>query len=104
MAEEIKKKAAPKKEAKEAKPEGAAAVTDAAAPAKPAKKAAGARKGSKTSMILEMLKRAGGATPQELLKATGWVWFARFTTPALVIVATEFIGALGLIRNGRIEP
>ena len=39
---------------------------------KSAKKATGARDGSKTATILEMLKRHGGATAQELLKATGW--------------------------------
>jgi hypothetical protein len=39
---------------------------------KSAKKAAGARDGSKTATILEMLKRPGGATARELLKATGW--------------------------------
>ena len=37
-----------------------------------AKKAPGARDGSKTATILEMLKRPGGATAKELLKATGW--------------------------------
>lgn len=31
-----------------------------------------AREGSKTAAILEMLKRPGGATTKELLKATGW--------------------------------
>jgi hypothetical protein len=31
-----------------------------------------AREGSKTATILELLKRAGGATAMELLKATGW--------------------------------
>jgi hypothetical protein len=31
-----------------------------------------AREGSKTGRILEMLKRPGGATAKELLKATGW--------------------------------
>jgi len=31
-----------------------------------------AREGSKTATILEMLKRPGGATAKELLKATGW--------------------------------
>ena len=31
-----------------------------------------AREGSKTAAILEMLKRPGGATAKELLKATGW--------------------------------
>jgi len=39
---------------------------------KSAKKAAGARDGSKTATILEMLKRPGGATAKELLKATNW--------------------------------
>jgi hypothetical protein len=37
-----------------------------------AKKATGARNGSKTATILEMLKRPGGASAKELLKATGW--------------------------------
>ena len=37
-----------------------------------AKKASGAREGSKTAAILEMLKRPGGASAKELLKATGW--------------------------------
>ena len=39
---------------------------------KSAKKATGARDGSKTAKILEMLKRPGGATAKELMKATGW--------------------------------
>ena len=39
---------------------------------KAAKKAPGGRDGSKTATILEMLKRPGGATAKELLKATGW--------------------------------
>ena len=39
---------------------------------KTANKATGAREGSKTATILEMLKRPGGATAKELLKATGW--------------------------------
>ena len=30
------------------------------------------RKGSKTETILELLKRPGGATAKELMKATGW--------------------------------
>jgi len=37
-----------------------------------ARKGTGARDGSKTATILEMLKRSGGATAKELLKATGW--------------------------------
>ena len=47
-----------------------------AAPAKKAnkgaKKAAGARDGSKTAKILDLLKRPGGATAKELIKASGW--------------------------------
>ena len=47
-----------------------------ATPAKKApksdKKAAGARDGSKTARILELLKRPGGVTSKELQKATGW--------------------------------
>ncbi len=36
------------------------------------KKATGARQGSKTAKILDLLKRSGGATLKELMKATGW--------------------------------
>jgi Protein of unknown function (DUF3489) len=32
----------------------------------------GARSGSKTAKILDLLKRPGGATAKELLKLTGW--------------------------------
>ena len=39
---------------------------------KAAKKADGARDGSKTAKVLELLKRDGGVTAKELLKATGW--------------------------------
>src|SRR5437870_9415720 len=35
-------------------------------------KAAGARQRSKTAKVLDLLKRSGGATLKELLKATGW--------------------------------
>ena len=40
--------------------------------AKGAKKASGARDGSKTAKVLELLKRTGGVTAKELMKATGW--------------------------------
>jgi hypothetical protein len=51
--------------------------------ATPAKKAAkareranvskpGVRSGTKTAKVLDLLKRPGGATAEELLKATGW--------------------------------
>jgi hypothetical protein len=39
---------------------------------KGAKKATGAREGSKTAKVLDLLKRPGGATAKELMKATGW--------------------------------
>jgi hypothetical protein len=40
--------------------------------AKSAKKEAGARAGSKTAKVLEMLKRSGGASLKELMKVTSW--------------------------------
>ena len=40
--------------------------------AKVPEKAAGARQGSKTEAVLDLLKRPGGATTKELMKATGW--------------------------------
>ena len=36
------------------------------------KKATGARQGSKTAKVLDLLRRSGGATGKELMKATGW--------------------------------
>ena len=39
---------------------------------KGAKKPGPARDGSKAAKILELLKRPGGATSKELMKATGW--------------------------------
>ena len=36
-------------------------------------KATGARQGSKTEKVLDLLKRPGGATMKELMKATGWL-------------------------------
>jgi hypothetical protein len=40
--------------------------------ASPAKKPARAREGSKKAQVLELLRRAGGATLAEIMKATGW--------------------------------
>jgi hypothetical protein len=37
-----------------------------------AKKATAARDGSKAAKVLDLLKRPGGATLKELMKATGW--------------------------------
>ena len=39
---------------------------------KGAKKAKPAREGSKTNRVLDLLKRSGGVTAKELMKATGW--------------------------------
>ena len=39
---------------------------------KSANKASGARDGSKATKVLDLLKRPGGATAKELMKATGW--------------------------------
>ena len=41
-------------------------------PPKPAQKAKGSRHGSKTATVLELLKREGGVSSKELMKATGW--------------------------------
>ncbi len=38
----------------------------------PKKKVNGARPGSKTAKVLDLLKRSGGASLKELRKATGW--------------------------------
>src|SRR6204780_3500008 len=40
--------------------------------AQPEKKAAPAPHGSKTAKVLDLLKRPGGVTLKELMKATGW--------------------------------
>ncbi len=58
-----KKATPPKKAAK-------APRTAKAAPETP--QAKGTREGSKTAQILELLKRPGGATMQEIMKATEW--------------------------------
>jgi len=42
------------------------------APTKAAAKAKGTREGSKTAQVLELIKRPGGATLQELMAATEW--------------------------------
>jgi hypothetical protein len=47
-------------------------ATQAKRAPKGAKKATGARDGSKTAKVLDLLKRAGGVTAKELMKATGW--------------------------------
>jgi hypothetical protein len=49
-----------------------AAVTKKVKHAVPAKKAAPAERGTKKAKILALLKRPGGASLQQLRKATGW--------------------------------
>jgi len=75
------KKAAGKKEpkakgkaAKTSKPEKAkpAKATKPAKDAKSAKEAMPARDGSKKAQVLEMMRRKGGATLAEIMKATDW--------------------------------
>jgi len=41
-------------------------------PAKAVKNASPPRKGSKTAKFLDLLKRSGGATGADLMRATGW--------------------------------
>ena len=62
-----------------AKPKAGKKATPAKKAPKGAKKAKGAkaakpeaRDGSKTAKVLDLLKRAGGVTSKELMKATGW--------------------------------
>lgn len=44
----------------------------AATSAKSRKKAINSRRGTKTAKFLDLLKRSGGATSADLMKATGW--------------------------------
>ena len=60
------KKATPAKKALKGAKKGKGAHPDKAAKKK------GVRVGSKTNTILELLKRPGGVTAKELMKATGW--------------------------------
>ena len=57
---------APKKEKAGKKPSPARKAP------KSAKKVTGARDGSKAAKVLDLLKRPGGTTAKELMKATGW--------------------------------
>jgi hypothetical protein len=47
-------------------------ANEGATSAKSPKKVTGARYGSKTAKVLDLLKRSGGATLKELMKATRW--------------------------------
>jgi hypothetical protein len=59
------------KSGKKATPAKKAAKRAKKAPAK-APEPKGARQGSKTAQVLELIKRPGGATMQELMAATEW--------------------------------
>jgi hypothetical protein len=63
---------APSKPRSRNKANPAKKATKGAMSAKSPKKAAGACQGSKTTKILDLLKRSGGATLKELMKTTGW--------------------------------
>ena len=54
------------------KAKSAKKATSAKKAPKGVKKANAARDGSKTAKVLDLLKRSGGATMKELMKATGW--------------------------------
>ncbi len=60
------KKASPAKKAPKGRTKAKAAKPEAAKPEV-------AREGSKTARILDLLKRPGGVTAKELMKATGWL-------------------------------
>lgn len=47
-------------------------ATPAKKGAKGRQKPAGARQGSKTAKVVDLLKRSGGATLKEILQTTGW--------------------------------
>ena len=55
-----------------AKPKSGKKASAAKKAAKAQKKATGARDGSKTAKVLDLLKRPDGATLKELMKATSW--------------------------------
>ena len=55
-----------------AKAKAAKKVTSTKKAPKGTKKASGSREGSKSSKVLDLLKRPDGATLAELIKATGW--------------------------------
>ena len=56
--------------AKKARP-ARKATKRATSPRSP-KKATGARQGSKTAKVLDLLRHSGGATMKELMRSTGW--------------------------------
>lgn len=63
---------APSKEKRPKRATRAKRAHNGASSAKPTKKGSGARQGSKTAKCVALLKRPGGATGSDLMKATGW--------------------------------
>ena len=63
---------APKKAKSGKKATPAKKAPKGAKKAKGGKAATGAREGSKTAKVLDLLKRPGGVSAKELMKATGW--------------------------------
>jgi len=63
---------APSKGKPAKQPVRAKKANKAAKSVKSPKKAANSSKGSKTAKFLDLLKRSGGATSADLMKATGW--------------------------------
>jgi hypothetical protein len=63
---------APSKGKPAKRPARAKKANKAAKSAKARKKATNSRQGSKTAKFLDLLKRSGGATSADLMKATGW--------------------------------
>jgi hypothetical protein len=68
-----KPRVAPSKRKSGKKATSAKKAAKSAKAAKPARKESGVRQGSKTEQVLELLKRSGGTTMKELMKATGWL-------------------------------
>jgi hypothetical protein len=67
-----KPRVAPAKAKSAKKTTPAKKVAKGAKAAQPTKTESGARPGSKTEKVLDLLKRPDGATLKEILKATGW--------------------------------
>lgn len=65
-------KATTKVRVAKARPRGAPTKAKLARKAARTKKTAPARRGTKSAKILELLKRPGGVTLKDLMKATGW--------------------------------
>jgi hypothetical protein len=82
------KKAAPPKKATKATPKAKAAPTKAAG------EKGVPREGSKTSQVIAMLKRKGGTTLEEIMKAMGW---QQHTTRALLSAGGSLTKKHGLV-------